>query len=118
MEAMKDSDIMLALLCCSTQSKMSCSQCPYFHKSKCFELVRRDAIDAIKRLTAERDLARKIARMLPDVCMGDCCSGDESVGIPACKAYQAPDVLGDGTLVLEGCMGILVGGCAKSADEG
>lgn len=60
-------------------------------------------LDELEQVKKERDVARKIANMVPDMCDGDC-SGDISCGIYPCPAYQPPDVLDDGTVIVEGCM--------------
>jgi hypothetical protein len=74
-------------------------------------------LDELEQVKRERDAALRIARLLPEVC-GEECSGDSSVGIHDCPAYQSPDMLDDGTIVLGGCMGLLVGGGIDYANKG
>lgn len=89
---MKELEIAKALRTCA--SPTDCAMCPVYD-SKNDECNQRklwkDAADAIERLVAERDQARRIARLLPEVCDEDC-AGDPSVGIHECPAYQFPDV--------------------------
>ncbi len=55
---MNNNDIITALECClngnRTQSQVKlCSPCPFFHEGNCTDLLKRNALDLIKRQRAE-----------------------------------------------------------------